>query len=79
MYAIALGGKGGAIAAVSKLKKLGSQCVVIGAWSTSLDRLASVEAFEAVYERLLVRVRCGDEFQDASRGQVLLVDPHAEG
>ena len=23
--------------------------------------------------------RCGDEFQDAGRGQVLLVDPHAEG
>jgi uncharacterized protein YebE (UPF0316 family) len=28
---------------------------------------------------LLARVRCGDEFEDASRGQVLLVDPHAEG
>src|SRR5271163_1338899 len=31
------------------------------------------------YLCLLARVRCGNEFQDASRGQVLLVDPHAEG
>jgi len=28
---------------------------------------------------LLALVRCGNEFQDASRRQVLLVDPHAEG
>jgi hypothetical protein len=28
---------------------------------------------------LLARVRCGNEFQDATRGHVLLVDPHAEG
>ena len=27
----------------------------------------------------VARVRCGHEFQDASRGHVLLVDPHAEG
>jgi hypothetical protein len=27
----------------------------------------------------LTRVHRGDEFQDASRRQVLLVDPHAEG
>ena len=30
-------------------------------------------------EYLPARVRCGNEFQDASRRQVLLVDPHAEG
>jgi len=29
-------------------------------------------------EYLLARVHRGDEFQDASRRQVLLVDPHAE-
>src|SRR5580700_6641567 len=28
---------------------------------------------------LLARVRRGNELQDAGRGQVLLVDPHAEG
>src|SRR6516225_1216861 len=28
---------------------------------------------------LPAQVRCGDEFQDASRRHVLLVDPHAEG
>ena len=30
-------------------------------------------------EYLFARVRCGDEFQDASWRQVLLVDPYAEG
>ena len=30
-------------------------------------------------EYLLAQVRGGDEFQDAGRGQVLLVDPHSEG
>src|ERR1700735_4261145 len=30
------------------------------------------------YSLAVARVRCGNGFQDASRGQVLLVDPHAE-
>ena len=34
---------------------------------------------KVVPEYLLARVRCGHEFQDASRRQVLLVDPHAKG
>ena len=35
------------------------------------------DALPHVYGYLLVR--CGNEFQDASWRQVLLVDPHAEG
>jgi hypothetical protein len=42
-------------------------------------RLAPVKPRKVVYERLLARVRRGNEFQDSGGGQVLLIDPYAEG
>ena len=37
------------------------------------------ESRQWLTEYLLARVHCGNEFHNASRRQVLLVDPHAEG
>ncbi len=41
--------------------------------------LLNLAGIPGLKENLLAWGRCGNEFQDASRRQVLLVDPHAEG
>src|SRR6266498_2329332 len=48
-----------------------------GSTTTSTHRPETPRPAWTAY--LLARGRCGDEFQDASRRQVLLVDPDAEG
>ena len=59
-----------------------AQCLVAvsshyGPANSAFRQISAVRS--GLTEYLLARVRRGNEFQDAGRRQVLLVDPHAEG